>query len=325
MSNLYSGIEHFRAAVFRFTLKAGERGLVLPDFKGSTLRGGLGHALRRVVCVQRGAECDQCIMGNHCAYSYIFETSPRGNADFYSKFSDVPRPFVIEPPESERNEYSPDDKVRFNLILFGRALQYLPHLIVAVVELGKMGLGRGRRPFTLELVEVVDPFDSSENTVYTSETESISEQYPVVSGSDILDYVVGLRGRQLVISFQTMTRLKHQGSLTDEPSFEIIIRALLRRLTAIMAFHCGYELQWDFASLIERARTVELLREDVNWRDWTRYSSRQRERMKLGGIIGNAVYCGPFQEFLPLLKFGEIIHIGKNAVFGLGKYQVSLR
>jgi CRISPR/Cas system endoribonuclease Cas6 (RAMP superfamily) len=46
--------------------------------------------------------------------------------------------------------------------------------------------------------------------------------------------------------------------------------------------------------------------------------------MKLGGIIGEVVYEGDLTNFVPLLKIGELTHIGKNTTFGLGKYEVIL-
>ena len=44
--------------------------------------------------------------------------------------------------------------------------------------------------------------------------------------------------------------------------------------------------------------------------------------MKLGGIVGKASFSGNIKEFLPLLKIGELVHIGKGTSFGLGKYEI---
>ena len=58
---------------YRFTIKP-ENELILPPFKGSTLRGGFGIALKRSVCVEKGGECVQCVHRYKCIYSYVFET-----------------------------------------------------------------------------------------------------------------------------------------------------------------------------------------------------------------------------------------------------------
>jgi CRISPR/Cas system endoribonuclease Cas6 (RAMP superfamily) len=44
--------------------------------------------------------------------------------------------------------------------------------------------------------------------------------------------------------------------------------------------------------------------------------------MKLGGIVGEALFRGDMKDFLPLVKLGEFVHIGKAVTFGLGKYVV---
>ncbi len=42
----------------------------------------------------------------------------------------------------------------------------------------------------------------------------------------------------------------------------------------------------------------------------------------LEGIAGCAEYVGPIKEFLPLLCRGQLTHVGKGVVFGLGRYRV---
>jgi len=64
------------------------------------------------------------------------------------------------------------------------------------------------------------------------------------------------------------------------------------------------------------------MRNKLYWQDWERYSSRQQTRMKFGGWVGEIIYQGDFQRFLPLLRLGEHIHVGKVTTFGLGKYRI---
>ena len=44
--------------------------------------------------------------------------------------------------------------------------------------------------------------------------------------------------------------------------------------------------------------------------------------MKLGGFVGQVTYAGDLEPFLPLLRLGTLVHIGKGTTFGLGKYEV---
>lgn len=44
--------------------------------------------------------------------------------------------------------------------------------------------------------------------------------------------------------------------------------------------------------------------------------------MKMGGFVGEVMYRGELSDFLPLLKLGEKIHVGKGTGFGLGRYEI---
>jgi hypothetical protein len=111
-------------------------------------------------------------------------------------------------------------------------------------------------------------------------------------------------------------------ALTPQPEFHILIRTLLRRLSNLAYFHCGTELDLNFRGLITAAEQIETVHSDLRWYDWERYSARQDTRMKLGGFVGKVTYRGDLQPFLPLLRLGEFVHIGKGTSFGLGKYMI---
>ena len=49
-------MDYFHVARYRFYIQAGEQGLDLPAFKGSSLRGVMGRALRSIACFQHQLE-----------------------------------------------------------------------------------------------------------------------------------------------------------------------------------------------------------------------------------------------------------------------------
>ena len=103
-------------------------------------------------------------------------------------------------------------------------------------------------------------------------------------------------------------------------------RALLRRLSSLCYFHCGCELQLDFKGLIEQASTIRTVRSELRWHEQDRFSTRQRQRIEIGGVLGRVVFEAAEAEawgpYLPLLAAGEWVHVGKGTVMGLGKYRV---
>ena len=59
--------------------------------------------------------------------------------------------------------------------------------------------------------------------------------------------------------------------------------------------------------------------------DPERYSARQDAKLKMGGVVGEAVYEGNLEQFAQLLALGEVLHVGKGTGLGLGRYRVSFQ
>ena len=68
----------------------------LPAYAGSMLRGAFGHALRRLACMTRQADCAACPLLHTCPYPGIFAPPPVEHS--LQRFSQMPAPYVIEPP-----------------------------------------------------------------------------------------------------------------------------------------------------------------------------------------------------------------------------------
>jgi len=138
-----------------------------------------------------------------------------------------------------------------------------------------------------------------------------------LSGRELID------GSHLAISFLTPLRMRSDERFATVPEFHVLIRNLLRRASNLAYFHCGTQLDLDFRGLVEAAQQVELVSNRTKRLDWERYSFRRDERLKLGGLVGEAEYVGELAGFLPLLRFGEQLHVGKGVVFGLGLFKIA--
>ena len=159
---------------FTFSLEAKEI-ILLPSYKGSTLRGGFGNTFRRVVCALRKSDCSDCILKEKCVYSYVFETPPPSETKIMRKYIAAPHPFVIEPPPERRNAYTPGDEITFGLTLIGRAIDYLRYFVYTFDELGKIGIGKDRGKYELKYVGAhCDAPEGGSRTAPTSRTASIT-------------------------------------------------------------------------------------------------------------------------------------------------------
>lgn len=312
--NKASPLNDFTLSKTRFTARATEE-IVLPEYKGSTFRGGFGHAFKDVNCVAEGENCDQCILQQDCLYNYVFNTPVPDDAKIMKKYPYAPHPFVIEPPEEKKREYESGEEFSFSLVLIGDVTAKLPFFIFAFEHLGELGLGRRRGSYELIKAESQN-IDGDFITIY--EDDTLDRKNITIAGSDIYQEELD----QLKLELKTPLRLKFQESLVSNLHFHIVIRNLLRRISLLNFFHCGEELNVDFQSLIEKAKEVNKIQDKTNWYDWGRYSSRQKEWIKMGGLIGELTYQGTFTPYSKFLKLGQYIHIGKNTAFGMGKYNI---
>lgn len=301
---------------YKFVLEARES-CQLPEYKGSTLRGAFGHALKRTVCLFRLKDCQQCSIRQECAYAYIFESPPSKDIklDNFGKYETVPHPFIFEPPEDKKRFYEKGEEIEFGLILVGKAIRYLPYFALAFERLGDIGLGKGKKKIYLVRITTDrdNIYDSHNKNIITGDSERlyIPEDYDFTNTGE----------SEIVLDFRTPVRIKYQRDNVTRLEFFILITNLLRRIMLLNYFY-GNENppDWNHKKIIEESRKVLIKSTSLKWHDWERYSSRQETRMMLGGLKGLIAYEGPVLNFLPLLKAGEILHVGKATSFGLGKY-----
>jgi len=310
-------LERFRFAQFKFHLEPIEP-LHLPIYKGSALRGGFGNVFKKTVCLNPEHRCSECILQQSCVYCYVFETPGSETLRTSYSLSEYPHPFIIEPPIEERLEYAPGQELTFHLTLIGRAIDYLPYFVFAYQQLGRKGLGKGRGRYLLVKVEsdldgLKPVFDAQSQTLLGDFTTKSLAQLKAEQGSPNL----------MRLEFLTPTRIKYRGRLTARLDFKLLMKSLLRRILLLSELHCNQKLQIDCERLLREAEAVKTLHSGLHWHDWQRYSSRQQTRMRLGGFLGQIVFQGDLTEFMPFVKLGEYIHVGKGTSFGLGKYRIT--
>lgn len=314
--------ENFSVARVRFTLET-ETELILSEFNGQTLRGGLGHTLKALACAQPAQCRPYCRQGNRCAYGYIFETSPPDDSQVLSNLGDVPRPYVLQPPAEGRTHLAAGETFAFDLTLIGRGVDYLPLFIAVFERLGKVGLGHNRGRYRLRRIEAVNPYTGAGGVIMQDGVEADRPVVLSLSLAEIKARINSLAADQVSLTFLTPTRLKAQQQWVDSgPPFQVLIRSVLSRLSSLSYFHCGHRLELDFKAVIDRAGAIKIARCQTEWASRTRFSGRQKQGISLGGLTGQITYSGELTLFLPFLVLGELTHLGKGAVFGNGQYRI---
>ena len=284
----------------------------LPAFKGSSLRGAFGHALKSVTCALRRQDCASCLLAKSCAYNLIFATEKLAN----SRLSARPHPYILNPPASSQQDWQSGEEFRFGLTLLGPAARFLPHILYAVEEMGRTGLGREAREGAGRFVLAELRLCGEERPLYT-ETDRTLQQPPELPWLRVEP--PGRTLAELGLELQTPLRLKDQNSLQNSLNFTALIRAALRRVSALEEHYGEGKPELDYRGLLVLADKVETVQAELRWQEHRRYSNRQRREMLLGGMVGKLRFRGELTPFLPLLRYAEAVNLGKQTVFGLGK------
>lgn len=321
---------------YRFTLVA-QRSMTLRPYLGITLRGGLGHVLRRTVCVTRMPACDPCLLRHSCAFPVLFQPyAPPGHPE-RSRYTRMPPPFVLRVPFDatpflKGHPLSPytlqeGESLTFDLTLVGQANGHLPYYIYAVMQLAARGIGH--RDHTFFLRDVLALVDGQVTPLYHASTNTLSPPSSLPPLQHYLDTHPVLDGHTVRIRFVTPVRLDLDGDLIYPIEFHHLMRGLVQRWQALEAcygvIHPRVQRE-DLMRLLDLAQDVQTSSIHTRWLDLNRYSTRQKARLQLGGAVGEVVYTSKatFAPFTPLLAFGVHMHVGKLTGMGFGHMEVDM-
>lgn len=314
-------------AHFQFLLVANST-LILPGFLGSTLRGAFGNIFRDMVCSTRLEDCRACPLVAQCAFPRYFMTAPLPGQPL-QKLQDVPRPYVfrVDPPSEGHRTVFAEEMLPFGLLLFGNGIEAFPYFLNSFRELAQRGLGKKRGGASLHRVDLLQA--GSPVPIYSRERPVIHLPTTVDSWSRLLNRLSSCPDRrELRLRFLTPVRFKVDSQWHEpeqELTFAKYMRVLLRRLSSVWGFAGDFRLDWDFASILQRAENVRTTFQSLRRLPWQRHSSRTDHWTELGGLVGEVCYQGNLDEFAPLVEMGSLVHLGKNTTFGLGHYQATWR
>jgi hypothetical protein len=299
---------------------------LLPAYKGSTFRGALGWSLKNTICALKQKNCNSCIIKKECIYIKIFDPALAYANKENFKNKPIPNPFVIEPPLEEKRLYRKNDTFEFKILLFGKANNYLPYFIYAADKMGEIGIGEKieseRGKFKLKSAAY------NNQIIYSSKNENLKilkdlPDITIFKPENTLNKTRKIKIR-IKINIKTPLRIKIENHLQSELPFYFFVKAMLRRASSLISYYGDTPLHIDYTDIIKKASNIKTVEYDIKWCDFIRYSSRQKNRMFLGGIKGSVIYEGDLNPFIGLINFCEKTHLGKQTSFGLGQIEADL-
>ncbi len=294
----------------------------LPRFFGPALRGALGLNFRRIVCVTHLSECEPCLLRFQCPYPRLFELFAPPDHPFAKRLSQMPRPFALQvpPPAQTAVNFSEGDPLLFRLTLWHHAESLLPYIVVAVQRTLEQGIGKGVQA---RLQRVFAEHPDGETKVFCADEGIVTTALPSVPIGQVMECLSSPLSH-LTVRFVTPTRIDIGGKLQNPITFGALIKAANERGRALFWAYGRREPPWDGKALVQAAERVRQTEGEQVWWDLKRFSRRQQEELKVGGIIGWANFAGDdLTKFLPLLNFMTWVHVGKLATMGLGQIAIT--
>jgi len=238
----------FRFLCYELTLRAQDP-IELPEFIGSTLRGGFGHALKQVGCFVPGDICPPCQQPEQCPYNLLFENRNLARERLPKRFAESPpKLFVLEPPIFYPPRLRSGDRLKFRLILLNHAIDLRIYPIVAMRFWGENGLGYTRGRFELERIVAVNPLTADEQQIYSDADQIVYQDDKPLTIGEICDWCETWQvGPLLKLSFVTPARLPGRGYSPENLELRIVLKSALERLS-ILALLSGWpkaEIDFD--------------------------------------------------------------------------------
>lgn len=94
----------------------------------------------------------------------------------------------------------------------------------------------------------------------------------------------------------------------------------MRRTSSVLNSY-GIVCIADYAELLRASQSVLLTSVDMCLVFNNRFSNRTKLNMSIKGYIGTLSFDGDITQFMPFLKFCQLVGIGKLCVMGFGQFE----
>jgi hypothetical protein len=249
-----------------------------------------------------------CNLADSCPYGVLFAASMNGRP-----------PFAIHvAPGDQANEPI------IEVTLLGSAWRTYPWFLAGLQRALQRGVGRERTRWQVTGVKRIRP-DQRSDTICNGDMRSLKPRLePDQLSMTSRRYI---EPRPVSVDLLSPTRLIDDGHLLMDGSpvpLRLLVARILDRFQGVYGEQASDLLRPNVRDTIEtEAQKVGLLDHGTRWIEVNDYSARQRREMALGGKIGRMTYSREAARFLPILRAGEILHVGKNPTSGCGRMRVS--
>jgi CRISPR-associated endoribonuclease Cas6 len=207
------------------------------------------------------------------------------------------------------------------------AVNDLALLVVALRRMAESGIGksqqesesdgRGSRRLARAELALITTTDGKQ-AIFNNESGLV--QATVEAAADALDRPT-IGPTRAEIRLLSPLRIKRNGTITGRPSPTDFLVTLARRANALSVLFGKGAPAIDEREVEDMAAGIESETIEMQLVHVRRFSARQRAKMEWPGVIGTLVWRSPaLGELWPLLRFGELVQVGKGTALGFGRY-----
>lgn len=266
------------------------------------IRNDFATHFQRTVCVADGL-CHSCVDRKTCPYPANFAQDLALDPYALKRHQKPSLPFVFDlpllPPAANKG-----DTFVIALTLFGTAINHVHHYVEAVRQMfaGPVSCGTVRGS-----VERLESLDGHENPIPLSLDDPTGNMVIVTHG----DVAFPLKGTDRLVLHTPMQLLRDGRALRSlDPSH--FLMSIVRRLSSMVYYYGGYEMEVDYSLLAQASREAGVAGDSFAWVEWG--------GGKIAGLVGEATLTGVAEDFRPFLALGSLMHLGKGAAFGMGRF-----
>lgn len=343
---------------YKISIKVLQSGM-LPTFLGASLHGAMGHWLLNLKCKRSNPYSKLCADNCICDYSRMMLNVLSNNKENKnSRFQNPPNPYIIDAFTTSPVYINSGGEFSFYFSLIGNANKYLHDYIMAIAMSGIEGLGnpKNRKKYILQTVQHIKA-DGSYNEIYNAQHNNLNtlvkySQYKAATKNEIarsatsskqmlhLNKQIELEPHVLnntythqsptnpyaTLHFKSPLRIISQKKVVDNAralSFDLLYRFLYNRAAMLAHLYANAPEPSLLTASNFQVADVYHNYKYFKYHPMRHYSSKKQHYEPMGGLLGSISFGGNVAPYLPLLQFGQYIHIGKATPFGLGKYELS--
>lgn len=281
-------------------------------FPEAVFRGGFGYNLKKICCVNKKSECNDCFLKRNCVFAILFYPSIEEKGTKFHNINTIPNPYNL----FITHQYG-SKRFTVDFILLKPGFNYYSHIIYSFLKMGEEGIGKERMKYKVDYVRN----GATKEIIYSSDKNTINPIEPTELNIGAMDKMLFKDKKALNINFISPVRISRKGRFIDNITFFEVVKSILLRLTLLSDCYGTTDINLDIEKLINLSKETSIVSSNLHLQERKRFSTTQESTISMSGLKGEVSYKNVSSDFDTLMNAGSFLGIGKNTTFGCGRFK----